>query len=124
VAQPWPLSVSVFADGFDRAALHRFAALGFLPGVFRLFENERVTLVVGAREVARRGLTAEIAIDALAVHVEFSAYILFVFIFLVCHVCKVVSRPLDAFGRGLLQLQIVSSSEEAAPFFFSNFLIL
>jgi hypothetical protein len=69
---------AVFADGFDGATLHGLAAEIRLLVVFGLFENERMTVVIVAFEVCGSGLAAEIAIDALVVHVEPALHVLFV----------------------------------------------
>lgn len=71
--------LAVITDGLDRAALHRFdAQLRFLI-VGRLLANVGDTLIVIAGEEVRSGLTAKVAIDAVAVDVELAGHILFIF---------------------------------------------
>ena len=69
---------AVFADGFHWAAFHGFATEVCLLIAFRLFEKKRMTVVIVAFEVCRSGLAAEIAIDALVVHIELTLHVLFV----------------------------------------------
>ncbi len=69
---------AVFADGFHGAAFHGFAAEVCLRFVFGLFKHERVTVVIVAFEVCGSGLAAEVAVDALIVHVEQALHVLLV----------------------------------------------
>jgi len=79
------LLVTIVTDGLDRAAFHRLAALGkFLVGI-RLFEDIRVAFVFSAIEVVRCGFAAEVAVDALAIHIEFARYVFRIFVFAVSH---------------------------------------
>lgn len=66
------LLVAVVANGFDRAAFEGFHALSGFFFVLRLFENVGISLVVGSLEVVRCGFTAQVAVDALTVDVEFA----------------------------------------------------
>ena len=75
----------VRAYRFDRAAFHRFLAEIFLVRGFWLLENKRMTPIVVSREIRGSRLTAEIAIDALIVNVEFPFYVLWIFVYCVCH---------------------------------------
>src|SRR6185503_21131446 len=63
----------VIANGFDRTAFHGFLALRLFVGARRLLENVGITTVVIAGEVGGSGFAAEIAVDALVVHVIFAA---------------------------------------------------
>jgi hypothetical protein len=76
---------AVVPDGFDGAAFLGFFATGFLLGGLRLFEHKRVTAVLVAFEIVRRGLATQIAINALIIDVVFASDILGVFICDVCH---------------------------------------
>jgi hypothetical protein len=76
---------SVIADGFNGAAFFGFFATGFFFGRGRLFINKRIAAVVVAFEIIRRGLAAQIAINALVVHVVFARDIFGIFICNVCH---------------------------------------
>ena len=69
---------AVFADGFHGAAFHRFAAEDCLSFIFGLFEHERMAVVIVAFEVCGSGLAAEVAVDALVVHVEQALHVLLV----------------------------------------------
>ena len=79
------LLLAVIADGFDGTTFHCFFALGFFVGSRWLFENKRVTAVVVAREIGRRGFAAQITIDALIIDVIFSSYVFWIFICDVSH---------------------------------------
>ena len=82
-------SRAVVADGFNRAAFHRFFAHRFLLRILRLFVNVGVSAVVVPLEIGRRGFAAQIAIDALIIDVKFPGDIFRVF---VCRICHVLSR--------------------------------
>ena len=53
--------------------------------VFGLFEDVGVALVFGTGEIVRCGFAAEVAVDALAVHIEFASNVFGVFVFAVSH---------------------------------------
>ena len=67
---------AVVPDRFDRASLHRLAADVFFLRCGGLLENEGITPLVAAREVGRSSLTAQIAVDALVIHVELPRHVL------------------------------------------------
>ena len=62
----------VVANGFDRTALFGFFAACFFVWRRRLFIDERVSAVVVAFEIVRRRLAAQVAVNALVVHVVFA----------------------------------------------------
>ncbi|MEY5015010.1 MAG: hypothetical protein RIS92_1368 [Verrucomicrobiota bacterium] len=72
------LLLAVFANGLNWAAFHGFAAKRCLLVVFRLFEYERMAVVIVAFEVCGSSLAAEVAVDALVVHVEHALHVLLV----------------------------------------------
>jgi hypothetical protein len=76
---------AVVADGFDRAAFLGFLAAGFLVGILRLLEDKGVTSVVVAFEIVGSGFAAEIAVNALIVHVKFAACVFGIFVCYVSH---------------------------------------
>jgi hypothetical protein len=79
------LALAVLADGFYRASFHGLTGLGDVLGGDRLFKNVRIALVLSAGEIVRRGLAAQVTVDALAVHVELASDVFHIFIFAVCH---------------------------------------
>ena len=76
---------AVVANGFDRAAFLGFLATRFLVRIFRLLIDEGVTAVIVPFEIIRRGLAAQVAIDALIIYVIFAGDILRIFVRDVCH---------------------------------------
>jgi len=76
---------AVASDGLDGAAFHGFLAKSFFLGSLRLFENVAVTTIVIALEVGGRGLAAQIAINALIVHVKFATDVLGILVCYICH---------------------------------------
>jgi hypothetical protein len=81
---------TVLADGFHWAAIHGFLAEGFFFRRFWLLENKRMSAIVVAGEIGRSGFSAQIAIDALIIHIEFAAHIVGVFVVYVCHNLKIL----------------------------------
>jgi phage-related holin len=77
--------LSVVSDGFYWATLHGLLAEGFFFGRFRLFVNVAVTAIIIAFEVGWCRLAAQVAIDALIVHIELARYVVAVFVCYVCH---------------------------------------
>jgi hypothetical protein len=78
-------SLAVVADGLDGAAFEGFRAQGgFLLGR-RLFLDVGVAPLVVAREERGRRLSAQVAVDALLVNVEFASDVGFPFVCFVCH---------------------------------------
>ena len=63
---------TVIADGFDRAAFLGFLTARLFFGRGRLFADDRVSAVFIALEIARRRFTAQVAVNALVVHVVFA----------------------------------------------------
>jgi hypothetical protein len=79
-------AVSVVADRFDWAAFHRFFAKTFFLGRLGLLVNVGMTTVVVPFKIGRGGLTAQIAVDALIIDIEFARYVLGIFVRCVGHV--------------------------------------
>jgi hypothetical protein len=71
---------SVVANRFDGATFHRFFAERFLLWGLWLLVNVGMAPVVVPLEIGRRGLTAQIAVDALIIDIEFSRYVFGVFV--------------------------------------------
>src|SRR4051812_21478313 len=86
---------AVIPDRLDGAAFLGLSAPGFLFLIFRLLINERIAAVIVAFEIIRSRFAAEIAINALIVHVIFSSGVFGVFICRVCHKKRVpnMERP-------------------------------
>lgn len=76
----WVRKLSVLADSFDRTAGHRFFTHRELFSVLRLLVDERIVVLVAAREVFRRGVAANVAVDTRRVHVKRAADVLFNFV--------------------------------------------
>ena len=81
----WLFVAASITDGLDGAAFHRLAALGGFLVIFRLFEEIRIPFVFGTGEIVRCGFTTQVAVDALAVHIEFASYVFRVLVFAVSH---------------------------------------
>jgi hypothetical protein len=79
-------AISVIANGFNRAAFHRFFAEPFFFGCLRLLVNVGVAAVVIPLEVCRGGFAAQITVDALIIDIEFARYVLGIFVRGVGHV--------------------------------------
>jgi hypothetical protein len=79
-------AISVIANGFNRAAFHRFSAEPFLVLRLRLLVNVGVATVVIPLEVCRGGFAAQITVDALIIDIEFARYVLGIFVRCVGHV--------------------------------------
>lgn len=78
--------LTVVANGFHWAAVHRFLGERLLFGSLRLFVDIAVTAIVIALEICRSGLAAQIAVDALVIHEKFSLNVVAVFVCCVCHI--------------------------------------
>ena len=76
---------AVATDGLDGAAFHGFLAEGFFLGRLGLLIDKGVAPIVVALEIGRGRLTAQVAVDALIIDIEFSVYIFRVFVCSVCH---------------------------------------
>lgn len=72
--------LSVVADRFDGTAGHCFFTHCQLFGVLRLLVDERIVVLVAAREVFRRRVAANVAVDTRRVHVKRTANVLFNFV--------------------------------------------
>lgn len=83
---------AVLANRFDGATFHRFAALFFFFRTLGLFVDERIAFVIGTSEVFRCCLTAQIAVNALTVHIELPCYVFLISIFFVSHIGDVVQE--------------------------------
>jgi hypothetical protein len=64
--------LAVIADRLYGATFLGFFAAGLFLGTFRLLTYERIAAVVVAFEIVRRCFAAEIAVNALIVHVVFA----------------------------------------------------
>jgi len=71
---------AVVANGFDRTTFHRLLAERFFFRAFRLLVNIGMTAVVVTLEIGGRGFTAQIAVDALIIDVEFARYVFSIFV--------------------------------------------
>jgi hypothetical protein len=81
------LVVAVVTDRFHGAAFHGFhAARGFFF-ILGLFEEVGITAVIVAGEIVRSRFAAEIAVDALIVHVKFALNVIFVAVVVFSHKC-------------------------------------
>ena len=76
---------SVVADRLDRAAFLGFFATGLFLWIFGLFADERVSAVFIALEIVRCSFAAQVAVNALVVHVKFARDIFGIFICNVGH---------------------------------------
>jgi hypothetical protein len=79
------LNLSVVPDRLDRTTTHRLVTKHPLFLSLRLLVNKRVVVLVAPCEVIRRGVAANIAIDARRVHVILTADVLFYFFVLIRH---------------------------------------
>jgi hypothetical protein len=77
---------AVAADSFHRAACEGFFGQLALVVGFRLFEDVGVAAVIVTLEVGRCGLAAQVAVNALVVHVVGTRGVLRIFVFCVSHV--------------------------------------
>jgi hypothetical protein len=85
VERGWNELAAVVAYGFHRATFLGFFAAGLFFGRLGLFKDVRITTVVVSLEIVWSGLAAQIAIDALVVHVIFAAGVLGVSVRCVSH---------------------------------------
>ncbi|MDB6154162.1 MAG: hypothetical protein JWL90_2615 [Chthoniobacteraceae bacterium] len=76
---------AVVADGFHRATFHGFLAKVFFIRTLGLFENVAMATVIISREVGRRGLPAEVTVNALIVDVVLTFDVFGIFISEVGH---------------------------------------
>ena len=77
--------IPVVAYRLDRTTSQRLFAKRPLLISLRLLENERIIILIATREVLRRGVATDIAIDARGVHVKRTADVLFHFVVLIRH---------------------------------------
>jgi len=77
--------LSVVSDGLDRATAHRLVTKRLFVIVLGLFENERIVVFVATREILRRRIATDVAIDARRVDVIRTTHVFFNFIVLVRH---------------------------------------
>src|SRR5216117_1600323 len=82
----------VVSDRFDRTAFHRFFAKSFFFWRLGLLIDVGMAAVVVSFEIGRRGFTAQIAIDALIIDIEFARYVFGVFVCSSSHSCTVKGR--------------------------------
>src|ERR1043165_586037 len=79
------LKLTVVADCLNRTTTHRFfTQRAFLLSGW-LLVNKRVVLLITAHEIIRRGVAADVAVDARRVHVIRTANVLFYFVVFVRH---------------------------------------
>ena len=76
---------AIVADGFDRTTVHGFDAESFLFLICRLGLDVGITPIVGTSEIIRRGFPAQVAVDALIVHVKFSVGVFRILVFEFSH---------------------------------------
>ena len=76
---------AVVADGLDRAAFFGFLAAGFFFRGFRLLEDIRIPAVLVPFEIIGRRFAAEIAIDALIIHVILARGVFRIFVCYISH---------------------------------------
>jgi hypothetical protein len=79
------MTSTVIADGFDGACGEGFVAQRTLFLIFGLLEDERVTVIVRARKIVRRSISANITVYTLRVNVVRAEHILFDAIIRVSH---------------------------------------
>jgi hypothetical protein len=79
-------SLVIIANSLDRTTFLRFLALGFFFGRLGLAFHKGITSVRIAVKIGGRCLAAQIAINALRVHVKFSGHIILKFVSYVSHV--------------------------------------
>lgn len=75
----------VVTNGFHRASFFSFLAAGFFFGRLGLLIDIRIAAVLIAFEIVRSGFAAQIAIDALIVHVIFARCVFRVFVCNISH---------------------------------------
>ena len=78
-------TLSIIADRLNRTAAHRLITQRLLLFRLRLLVNKRVVVLVTAHEILRRGVAADVAVDARRIHVIGSAHVFFHFVVLVRH---------------------------------------
>ncbi len=79
-------SRAVLAYGFDGTAFHGLDALSGFFGRGRLFEDVRITSIFLTLKIFGRALAAQVAIDALLIHVKRACDIFRMFVVFVRHV--------------------------------------
>ena len=79
------LKSTIVSNCLNRTTAHRFITKRPFLISLRLLVNKRVAVLVRAHEVIRRGVAANVAIDARRIHVERTADILFYFVVFVRH---------------------------------------
>lgn len=77
--------LAVGADGLHGASSHRFVGEALFLFVFRLLENIAVTAIVITSEIGGRSFAAQVTVDALIIHVEFTGGVLGILVGDVCH---------------------------------------
>ena len=82
---------AVVADGLYWTPFHGLLALRFLFWRGRLFENVGISPIVAAFEISGRGFPAQVAVNALIIHVIFSRHVNRVFVRNVGHRLSFVS---------------------------------
>jgi hypothetical protein len=83
----------VVADGFNRATFLGFLAACLFIGRGRLFIDKGISAVLIAFEIIGRGFAAQVAVNALVVHVVFSRHVFGVFVCYISH--KKINLNLD-----------------------------
>src|SRR5262245_59485412 len=76
---------SVAANRLNRTAGFDFLALLLLVGIFRLLIDDGIAAVVVAFKVVWGGFAAQVAVNALVVHVEFASHVLGILVCLISH---------------------------------------
>ena len=75
----------VIPNCLNRTAAHRLITQRLFFFSLRLLVDKRVIVLVTAHEVLRRGVAADITVDARRIHVKRSAHVLFYFVVFVRH---------------------------------------
>ena len=93
---------AVVANGFDGAAFLGFLASRLFVRIFGLLVNERIAAVVVSLEIVGGSFAAEIAVNALIVHVVFAGRVFGIFI---CNVSHKIILSWPEYGDGTGQWQ-------------------
>jgi hypothetical protein len=101
-------SSAVVTDGFDGAAFLGFLAARLFVRAGRLFIDERVAAVVIPLEIVRGRFAAQVAVNALVVHVVFARHVHGIF---VCSVCHKFVRALWPPARGMASAELRLNAE-------------
>ena len=79
------VKLPVVPNRLNRTTAHRFITKRLLIISLRLLVNKRVAVFIRSHEVIRRGVAADVAIDARRIHIIRTADVLFYFFVFVRH---------------------------------------